>query len=168
MTIFFTSDTHFGHKNIIEYCNRPFANVDEMNEELIRRWNEKVSPDDIVYHLGDFAFMPKSRIAEIVSRLNGKIVLIMGNHDPKGIRKFFHEWHKDYLLHVKVHESDSVFLSHYPASNTGRIALCGHVHNSWKVAGFPGTSNINVGVDVWDYYPVSIEEIRDFDMALGL
>jgi len=96
--------------------------------------------------------------------LNGKIILIMGNHDAKGIRKFFHGWHKELLLDVKVHESEAVFLSHYPSSNSGRIALCGHVHNSWKVGSFSGTSNINVGVDVWDYYPVSIEEIRDLKM----
>jgi len=164
LTIFFTSDTHFGHKKIIEYCNRPFADVHEMNEELIKRWNEKVGPDDIVYHLGDFAFMPKSRIVEIIERLNGKIVLIMGNHDAKGIRKLFHGWHKELLLSLEVNGMTELFLSHYPIDHECGLVLCGHVHNAWKVGSFSGNPVINVGVDVWDYYPVSIEEIRDLKM----
>jgi len=78
MNIFFTSDHHFGHTNIIKFCNRPFANVDEMNEELIRRWNEKIAPGDEVYHLGDFALITPEKLNEILDRLNGTIYLIAG------------------------------------------------------------------------------------------
>src|SRR2546429_527154 len=78
---FFTSDTHFGHANIIPYCSRPFASVPEMNEALIARWNDCVGPDDTVYHLGDFAMGLKSLWPEYRRRLNGKIVFTLGNHD---------------------------------------------------------------------------------------
>ncbi len=79
--IYFVSDTHFNHKNIIDYCNRPFNSVDEMNNVLIQNWNATVSNNDIIYHLGDFALGRKDTIMEITSNLNGKKYLIRGNHD---------------------------------------------------------------------------------------
>ena len=86
MSIFFTSDTHFGHKNIIKFCpwSRGFlSSVDEMNERLIKDWNDAVSPNDDVYHLGDFAFMGRSATKEMASALNGNIHFIIGNHDKQ-------------------------------------------------------------------------------------
>ncbi|MDR3059367.1 MAG: metallophosphoesterase, partial [Prevotella sp.] len=79
--IWFTSDHHFGHKNIIEFSQRPFLNTDEMNEELIKRWNEKIGTEDMVYHLGDFALMSSGKLRSILDRLNGRIHLIQGNHE---------------------------------------------------------------------------------------
>lgn len=79
--IYFVSYTHFNHKNIIDYCNRPFNSVDEMNNVLIQNWNATVSNNDIIYHLGDFALGRKDTIMEITSNLNGKKYLIRGNHD---------------------------------------------------------------------------------------
>jgi calcineurin-like phosphoesterase family protein len=79
--IWFTSDHHFGHKNIIEFSKRPFASVDEMNVEMIKRWNEKVRQDDIVYHVGDFALMSPGKLRQLRSQLNGRICLITGNHE---------------------------------------------------------------------------------------
>lgn len=81
MTIFFTSDTHFGHANIIRLSERPFADVDEMNHEIIRRWNAVVSDDDRVWHLGDVALGPIQESLEIIRQLNGRIYLVTGNHD---------------------------------------------------------------------------------------
>ena len=81
--IWITSDTHFNHYNIIEYCNRPFSNVDEMNKELIKRWNSVVKKNDKVWHLGDFFLGKKDDAADIISHLNGNIYLIKGNHDIK-------------------------------------------------------------------------------------
>lgn len=78
---FFTSDTHFGHKNIIRYCDRPFDDVPHMNEMLIKNWNAVVSPEDEVFHLGDVALGPWVEWEGILSRLNGTIHLIIGNHD---------------------------------------------------------------------------------------
>ena len=78
---FYTSDLHFGHKNIIKYENRPFNSVEEMDEELIRRWNNKVGKNDEVYILGDFAFASGRRVNELLDRLNGRKYLLRGNHD---------------------------------------------------------------------------------------
>lgn len=81
MTIWFTSDTHFGHKNIIRYANRPFDDVTHMNEMLVHNWNSVVHPDDTVYHLGDVALGPIRESLAYIRRLNGRKVLITGNHD---------------------------------------------------------------------------------------
>ena len=81
MKVFIISDTHFNHANIIKYCNRPFKDTKEMDEMMIKNWNETVSNKDIVLHLGDFGLGKKEYIASIVKRLNGKKILIMGNHD---------------------------------------------------------------------------------------
>lgn len=83
--IFFTSDLHFGHKNIIKFCNRPWETTDEMDEALVENWNSIVRANDIVFDLGDFAFAPNSKWKEILSRLNGIHYLILGNHE---INKF--------------------------------------------------------------------------------
>ncbi len=84
MNTFFTADHHFNHKRIIEYSSRPFQNVDEMNEVLIRKWNDKINPKDIVDHLGDFAFGNSENKMTILKRLNGTINFILGSHD-KGL-----------------------------------------------------------------------------------
>jgi calcineurin-like phosphoesterase family protein len=78
--IFFTSDHHFDHANIIKYCNRPFLSVDEMNEEIVKRWNQVVDANDTVYYLGDFS-LGKGSVEKFVPRLNGEKYLVMGNHD---------------------------------------------------------------------------------------
>ncbi len=79
--IFFTSDQHFGHKNIIKFSNRPFNSVEEMDEMMIQRWNEKVGETDEVYHLGDVGLASSGKLRKILERLNGKIYLIKGNHE---------------------------------------------------------------------------------------
>lgn len=84
MTVWYTSDTHFYHENIIKYCGRPFKDVNQMNEIIIRNWNERIQPNDLVYHLGDFGLFSKGREPQdILNRLNGNIHLIKGNHDSK-------------------------------------------------------------------------------------
>lgn len=80
---FFTSDTHFYHSNIIWFCNRPFANVEQMNEAMIRNWNSVVGQDDVVFHLGDFCLGGSAEWIMILDRLNGHIHLVLGNHDLK-------------------------------------------------------------------------------------
>ena len=79
---YFTSDLHFGHENVIRFDNRPFETVDEMDAELIRKWNAKVDRDDLVYVLGDMIWKTKNGTAEdLIHNLNGQIILIRGNHD---------------------------------------------------------------------------------------
>lgn len=86
--IYFISDTHFNHSNIIEYCNRPFNDIKEMNDTLINNWNSVVKKDDIVYHLGDFALADEEKLKELYSKLNGTIILIRGNHDGKSAKYY--------------------------------------------------------------------------------
>ena len=83
--IFFTADHHFGHENIIRFSERPFESLEQMNEEMIRKWNEKIEPGDTVYHLGDFSLGKPDFTKEILDRLNGNIHLIKGNHEGGGI-----------------------------------------------------------------------------------
>lgn len=85
--VWFTSDTHFCHENIVKFSGRPFADAAEMNGELIRRWNETVPEDGIVFHLGDFCQGGSRQWNEILYRLHGKIYLILGNHDLRNIRQ---------------------------------------------------------------------------------
>ena len=139
--LFFTSDHHFGHRNIIRYANRPFSSVEEMNEVMIERWNEKVQPQDVVYHLGDFALCSQNETAAILDRLNGQIRLIKGNHEGAAlsVAKRFN-WIKDYY-ELKVpdekarHGRHLVVLCHYAFRvwrfhHHGSFHLYGHSHGS--------------------------------------
>lgn len=166
--IFFTSDTHFGHKNIIEYEDRPFSSVEEMDKELIKNWNEKISHNDSIYILGDFAFCGKEQALNILDKLNGKKYLIKGNHDrlvnDKDIAEKF-EWIKDYF--VLKYNKQKIILFHYPiqvwdCQHHGAIHLYGHVHSN-KENNHPLLHNLenafNVGVDVNEFKPISLEEL---------
>lgn len=155
--IYYTSDTHFGHHNIIGYCDRPFYNVYEMNRTITENWNAVIKPDDVVFHLGDFCF----RRDTYRDFLNGNIVLIRGNHDKKNAIGCV-----GYSLELKIGEFNC-FLTHRPVIESKYyqsdlslldkfdFIICGHVHNNWKVNG----KNVNVGVDVWDMKPISEDEL---------
>jgi calcineurin-like phosphoesterase family protein len=167
MTTFFTSDTHFGHANIIGYCKRPFVNVDEMNEALVARWNARVGPDDTVFHLGDFYMGPADGIAKWRARLQGRIVLIRGNHDRSRnamLRAGFDEVFNvhGYVTSVGGETVDVMLRHHPPADDTWRHTtafmryfFCGHVHEAWASKG----DVINVGVDVRGFEPKTFEEL---------
>ena len=154
------SDTHFNHANIIRYCDRPFNSVEQMNEELIKRWNNTVAKDDIVYHLGDFAFGNKEQLASILMRLNGRIRLIMGNHDHK-------KW-KDYLECGcdRVYEGPIILdnwaiLSHHPHFvnlQMPYINIYGHVHDDSNHTTI-GACGACVCVERWDYKPVDLDKL---------
>lgn len=149
MKYWFTSDTHFGHANIIEYCNRPFKDVDDMENKIVKNWNKVVKPEDVVFHLGDFIFRGKP--SEIKKKLNGKIILIKGNHDS----------HNDSIIDeiAIYHGGMDWVLIHDPALTTFTNVICGHVHEAWKVKKIKDRVMINVGVDVNNYTPVNIEQI---------
>lgn len=167
--ILFTSDHHFGHANIIRYSNRPFENVEEMNEELIKRWNEKVGEDDLVYHLGDFSLATPQLTKSILDRLNGKIFLIKGNHEGSTLtytKRF--EWIKDYFeLNVEdpdaQNSSQKIVLFHYAmrtwrSISRGTWHLYGHSHGN--LAEDECAQCFDVGVDCHDFYPLTYEEIK--------
>ena len=169
--IFFTSDHHFFHTNIIKFSNRPFADVDEMNQVMIERWNEKVKPDDEVYYLGDFALTKdKEAVADVLDQLNGTKYLICGNHEGPALsnpKKF--KWIKDYF-ELKVKDPDvkngvqRIILFHYAmrvwrSDFRGTWHLYGHSHGN-----LPDKEDklcFDVGVDNHDFYPLSYQEVKD-------
>lgn len=136
---YYIADTHFGHKNIIRYDNRPFDSIKEMDETLIERWNKTVSENDVVYILGDLSWYDEDRTLKILDALNGRKVLIKGNHDKVSVKissRFFRIC--DYL-EIKDNNT-KVILSHYPmpfwnGQFRDSIHLYGHVHNShqWNI-----------------------------------
>ncbi len=179
--VLFTSDTHFFHKAVIDYCDRPFRTLDgqldveAMNAALVDNWNAAVAPGDTVYHLGDFAMGPREHLAPTRAKLNGRIVLIKGNHDRSKsamLEAGFDEVYNSltlpgqgvtvYLRHIPPKEHDDhEFGRMYDARLTREpneyydYFLCGHVHTAWRRRG----NVINVGVDVWGYRPVRLEEL---------
>lgn len=161
MRKWFTADFHFGHESIIAYTGRPFETGKEMDREIIKRFNSKVAEDDVAYILGDFTMDGPNhtdKIENLVRKLNGRKILILGNHDRLKALTYvdigFESVHTSLYL-----ESVGVFLVHDPATSIivpSKTWLCGHVHTLFKQV----KNVINVGVDVWDYYPVSWEEIE--------
>jgi calcineurin-like phosphoesterase family protein len=158
--IFFTADHHYGHENIIRLCKRPFATSDEMDEEMIRRWNERVGADDEVYHLGDFSFRSGRADPIIAERLNGRIHLIWGNHDSSRIKRLSRWASSQPYAELKIGR-DHLVLCHYKFEvfnrcQYGAIQLYGHSHGT-----LPGNSQqLDVGVDCWNFRPITLDEIK--------
>jgi calcineurin-like phosphoesterase family protein len=159
--IWFTSDNHFGHKNIIKYCKRPFVSVEEMDEAMVERWNKVVRPGDQVYHLGDVMMGTniRERCTALRKRLNGHITLLLGNHDrgPGVYRDAgFDRVMRSYLVNGPK-AMGLINMRHHPPVVRGgdTLHLCGHVHEAWKRQ----DNVINVGVDVWNFTPVTIDTL---------
>lgn len=166
MSTHFTSDTHFGHGNIIKYCNRPFTSAEEMDETMIRNWNARVRPDDLVFHLGDFAFgCDYQHAVHCYRRLNGIIQFVLGNHD-----KHLRTMNDNGILRTPLEhyleesiEGHRIVLFHYGLRTwhhdlRGTWHLYGHSHNGLPPLG----KSVDIGVDRWDFAPVSMEQLRRF------
>lgn len=155
--IFFISDLHFNHNNIIKYCNRPYETVNEMNEDLIRRWNSVVGNDDTVWFLGDLGFGRKEDVRSLVQRLNGHKKMIMGNHDrwkPKTYYEMGFEFVSPYPIIVK----GFFVLSHAPIftnTNSPFYNIYGHVHNE-EIYQTETEHSRCVCVERQDYTPITI------------
>ena len=183
-----TSDLHFGHRNIVQLCDRPFADSDEMDAALVDRWNDHVSGDDEVWVVGDWSLCRITYALEIVAALNGKITIIAGNHDPfwaghsKGVARATERFLEAGIARIEQGPVSTtiggvpVTVSHFPYRDhnpTGRYPeqhpevrsaplIHGHVHELWKTAGW----QINVGVDVWDFCPVPEPTVAAFVAAM--
>ena len=171
--VYFTSDTHFNHANIIGFCNRPFKSVEEMNEKLIENWNNVVGADDIVFHLGDFCLGGSAEWTKVLDRLNGKIYLIQGNHDMKNLRQGYTNRFEliTMQMHIEVGKQ-KIYLNHCPFLCYGGAyrdtwQLFGHVHTSKYNTGkdksrlaylFP--TQYDVGVDNNNFTPVFFEQVK--------
>lgn len=181
---YFTSDLHFYHKNVINFCNRPWPDVETMNKGLIEAWNFTVKPDDSIFILGDMFFCGSRKSIPIMRRLNGKKYLISGNHDwSKLPQRRAAEFGFEHICDGGeiVIGNQLVTLSHFPfkgdhtdderyvdkrPKNFGQWLLHGHVHSAWQIK----DKQINVGVDVWNYRPVSEDIIEGIikKSAVGL
>lgn len=172
MTVFFTSDLHLGHTNVIKYCNRPFKHADEMDEAIIDRWNATVTDKDTVYVIGDVAFYKDQKQTENFLRRvkNAEIHLILGNHD-----KHMKGWVKEKFTscqpykEIYVPDPDAyngeqfLILMHYAMrvwnkSHRGSWQLYGHSHGS--LPDDPHSRSLDVGVDCWNFTPVSYDQIK--------
>jgi calcineurin-like phosphoesterase family protein len=171
MQIFFTSDTHFDDTFAIEYFNRPFQSVDEMNAAMVDRWNNVVTNDDTVYHLGDFTPEDLSHFTKWANQLNGTLRILPGNMDRL--------WLPDFVTSEKVHvlpplvsvafekigtigQPQMIVLCHYSLqvwerSNHGSWHLFGHTHGKLKGIG----KSFDVGVDCTDFVPLSLEQVAE-------
>ncbi|MBC7679285.1 MAG: metallophosphoesterase family protein [Pseudorhodobacter sp.] len=180
MTLYLTADTHFGHHNIIAYCNRPYADVQQMQDGLVDRWNDVVRPQDEVWHLGDVAMGRLPETLQVVRRLHGRKHLVPGNHDRcwAGHSRAA-EWtalYQDVGFTLLPSQTTLAFgpktalVCHFPyrdpavvqqrygqdhPDDDGRWLLHGHVHDAWRQR----RRMINVGVDVWDHRPVGLDRL---------
>jgi calcineurin-like phosphoesterase family protein len=167
---FFTSDTHFGHARIVELSHRPFRDVRQMNEELVRRWNARVTDEDAVFHLGDFAMGPRHVAGDALRQLHGHKILIKGNHDRTVTAMTALGFDEVYPDFYTVMEGREIYMRHVPDPRfygedgdvhpkiddpQTCVHLHGHVHESWVRRG----RAFNVGVDVREFAPVTLQEI---------
>lgn len=178
--IFFISDLHVGHANVIKFDGRPFLNTNEMHIELIKRWNSVVGSDSIVYFLGDLSFAKTDLTKWFVSQLNGKIYAIAGNHDkPEDLRRLdrFEEVH-DYGTEIGVYDEDSlqsrgsqgyqkIIMAHYPIlswnkAHYGSWHLHGHCHGGLvkTMPEYYKRKVMDLGCNMIDYTPISYSQVK--------
>lgn len=170
--IHFTSDLHFGHANIIRFCQRPFSSKEEMDEAIIDNWNKVVKPTDTVFNLGDLAFCELDKLTSILDRLNGNHQLILGNHDKIVTKNkkylldngFLNGVHNYYELKL---DRQLIILFHYGQrvwnkSHHGSIHLYGHSHSTLP----PYGKSVDVGIDckeiTSEYRPISLDEVMEY------
>ena len=159
--IYFTSDQHLSHNNIIKYCNRPFKNVSEMNECIIDNFNSIVSTKDTTYFLGDFCFS-SGNFEKYMKMLNGQKHFIIGNHDPKNIKKFTHLFNSISQIKEIKCKGIPIILCHYSMRSWnkkqyGSYHLYGHSHGRLE----SDDNSFDIGVDCWDFKPVSFDQVKD-------
>jgi calcineurin-like phosphoesterase family protein len=188
METWFASDTHWGHANIIDFCQRPYGSVEEMNVAMAENWNNTVGAEDTVWFLGDFAMGKIRETLPWAGQLNGYKILLPGNHDRCWVghtEKKRLGWREEYLAAgfdevLEVNELDIeldgrvVTLCHFPHSGdshgedrytgfrparTGKWLIHGHVHDKWQID--RPNKQINVGIDVWGYRPVSATRLSE-------
>ena len=166
--IYYISDLHFYHTNILKMCNRPFENIEEMNAKLIENWNKKVREGDIIYFLGDFSFKGnQSKADEILKQLKGKKYFIKGNHDKRTWLERVKENKliEDYFDYKEIDDNGRmVVLCHYPFHSWnglyhGSYHLYGHVHDKTVENEEWQNNRYNVSCEVLEYEPKTLDEI---------
>jgi len=176
---YFSSDLHLGHDAAIVHNSRPFKNVDDMDRTIIRRWNAKVKDSDIAFLIGDICFHRPVVGIPLLRQMKGRKILIQGNHDKYShaqylsagfsvvqeatidlVGKRFRLSHYPYppteAERAVMEAHDLRYMDRRPTKSEEDFLLCGHVHKSWKTNG----TMINVGVDQWNFHPVSQGDIE--------
>lgn len=174
--IWFTADPHFFHKNIIKYVGRPFKNIEEMNETLLTNWNKLVKKDDLIFVLGDFCLGSTKDCGNVLSKLNGNKVLIIGNHEKSVLKSVVN---RDFFnggiyerLEIRVNDKEvsdefqDLILDHYTMttwnkSHRGAWQLFGHVHGLLDNNLNLSPNQMDVGVDSHDYSPISYDRVKE-------
>jgi calcineurin-like phosphoesterase family protein len=168
--IYFTSDLHLGHKNIIKLCHRPFASLEEMDETLVSNWNQVVTNGDTVYIIGDLMFRTQNHPLDVLKRLRGKKNLILGNHDRGWLNKIEAA---DFFKSVESYSEISdgkrkLALCHYPmmswgGTGKGSYLIHGHIHNNRDAAYWPLLASmdhaLNASVEINSYKPVTFDQL---------
>ena len=157
MNTLFISDTHFGHNNIIKYCNRPFNSTEEMDERMVTNWNNKVRPGDTVYHLGDIVMFFRDA-KRILPELNGNIRLVVGNHDD--IKALAGLGRIQRFYESKKVKDLNLLLTHRPTYmgvEPSMYNVHGHIHDLQS----PTHNHINISVEQIDYTPITYDELHD-------
>lgn len=162
--IYFIADTHFNHEKVIAYENRPFNSVEEMNNTLISNWNSVVNKDDRVFVLGDFMFHPNKNLYEIVHKLRGNKILVMGNHDSSSVQAYLAGGFKEVYRYPIIFDSYFI-LSHEPMysnKNMPYANIFGHVHGDRKYADYTSQSIcVSVERSHMNYTPITFERVKE-------
>jgi len=158
MSLYITADQHWGHRNIIAYCSRPFKSVEEMDKVMIDNWNSVISKNDVVIHLGDFCLCYNNQqLKELRDNLNGTIFLLLGNHDhPTRLQNFnIFVFDSLYSEGVNILNNNLIF-SHRPLWKIpdGKVNVHGHIHDKPSYGRY-----LNVSVDVCNFTPIALEEV---------
>ncbi len=180
--IYFTSDQHFGHANIIKHCSRPFTSVAEMDQHILDQWNNCIGVNDTVYILGDLFFRNAVSADEYLNRLNGKKHLIIGNHDKDWMKKTdLEKYFKSTSNMLEISDgSHKITLCHYPmmtwnSMSKGSYHIYGHIHNKTDAAYFQLLKTmpnaLNAGVDINNFKPATFSELvknnNEFKLSHG-
>lgn len=168
---YFTGCTHFNHSNIIKYCERPYPDIGTMERDMIWKWNKKVSDDDVVYHLGDFGFGSNEVLRIFLEHLNGYKIIVKGNHDHKSLKALREIGWDDCSKKPRRLWSEyfgQILLSHRPIKDEAQLSNCdwnfhAHTHQTHVVTG----NKIHVGVESWNFEPVSELEILRYLVGEG-
>jgi calcineurin-like phosphoesterase family protein len=157
--MYLISDLHFSHKNIIEYENRPFKDLDDMHKKIIKDWNTVIHKKDFVYILGDFSFGNQQMIKDVTSKLNGRLYLIMGNHDSKRSYKWWLENGFEWVSKYPIIYEDFYILSHKPIPNlsSGFYNIHGHLHSKQTA----DNNHFNVSLDNIGNKPIDFRKIKE-------
>jgi len=172
VNVFFTSDTHFHHKNIIKYCDRPFETVEEMDATIINNWNSVVGKNDIIFHGGDFCFGDEKSWNHLCERLNGIKYLASGNHDKNITPKHFDDVKNMFNIMIdgdeEISDGQRLTICHYPMlswyqNHRGSWQLYGHLHGSKSNKRLKGTAanQLDIGVDAHNFTPISYQQVKE-------